>query len=356
VPPSWVTVSDGVFGSMPKYEKAVRFLMKDMVNDLGMDKKAILSKKKTIDWFKMKYPEIDQKTVECHLTRMSTNAPSRLHFNAVPREDDLLFKIDSNHFRLFDPQNDPDPIWSEKQAPTVGSRKQRKIKNYQPQISNLIDNLETLHNSFYAKEVFTGPSLYFHGKALDARHMSDNEQYLEYIYATLVSWGMHRMGSGGSKMLGFEEFKNSVDGLKDEICAAQNINIEDIAESDWAVLEKIFKNLKIMKTGTSLVGNSKVMAHMMANIVPPIDRAYTLRYLEENVKNGFEHEWPLMRNIIEKFFIPVATDKNYSTHAKNWMGDRKKYPWDSSPFKIIDNLIIAAGYRRKPKRKGKMVT
>jgi hypothetical protein len=117
-----------------KYEKAVRILMKDMVNDLGMDKKTILSKKKAIDWFNMKYPEIDQKTVECHLTRMSTNAPSRLHYNAVPREDDLLYKIDSNHFRLFDPQNDPAPIWSEKQAPTVRSRKQRKAKDYQTQI------------------------------------------------------------------------------------------------------------------------------------------------------------------------------------------------------------------------------
>lgn len=174
--------------------------------------------------------------------------------------------------------------------------------------------------------------------------MSDNERYLEYIYATLVSWGMHRMGSGGSKMLAFDEFKNSVDGLKDEIHAAQNINFQDITESDWAVLEKIFKNLKIMKTGTSLVGNSKVMAHMMPNIVPPIDRAYTLRYLKENVTNGHEHEWPLMRNIIENFFIPVARDKKFAAHAKNWMEDRKRNPWDSSPFKIIDNLIIAAGY------------
>ena len=329
---------------MPKYEKAVRFLMKDMINDLGMDKEAILSKKKAIDWFKMKFPEIGQKTVECHLTRMSTNAPSRLHYNAVPREDDLLFKIDSSHFRLFDPKNDPAPIWSEKQAPSVGRRKQRIIKDYQPQISNLIENLESLHNIFYTKEVFTGPSLYFHGKALDARNMADNERYLEYIYATLVSWGMHRMGSGGSKMLAFQEFKNSVDNLKDEIRTAQNINFQNITESDWTALERIFKNLKIMRTGTSLVGNSKVMAHMMPNIVPPIDRAYTLRYLKENVKNWHEHEWPLMRNIIEKFFIPVATNNNFTSNAKNWMKDRKKYPWDSSPFKIIDNLIIAAGY------------
>ena len=244
---------------MPKYEKAVRILMKDMVNDLGVNGKSVLSKKKAVDWFKMKYPDINQKTVECHLTRMSTNAPSRLYYNAVPREDDLLFKIDSNHFRLFDPKNDPTPIWSEKQAPTVGSRKRRKTKDYKTEISHLIENLEELHKVFYAKNVFTGPSLYFHRRALNARAKSDGERYLEYIYAVLVSWGMHRMGSGGSKMLAFDEFKNSVDGLKDEIRAAQNINFQEITNSDWAVLERIFRNLKIMRTGTSLVGNHLLM-------------------------------------------------------------------------------------------------
>lgn len=327
---------------MAKYEKAVRFLMKDMVNDLGLDKKAILSKTEAINWFKKEYPDIDQKTVECHLTRMSINAPSRLHYNAVPREDDLLFKIDSHHFRLFDPQKDSAPIWSEKQAPSIGSRKQRKDKNYHAQILNLIENLEKLHDTFYVADVFNGPSLYFHGKALAAKNVPDIERYLEYIYATLVSWGMHRMGSGGSKMVGFDEFKNSVAGLKDEIQEAQNISYQDIKESDWNILKNIFGKIKIMKSGTSLVGNSKVMAHMIPNMVPPIDRAYTLRYLKENLRNGHDYEWSLMRNIIENFFIPVSKDINFVFQSNHWMANQKKHPWDTSPFKIIDNLIIAA--------------
>jgi hypothetical protein len=313
-----------------------------MINDLGIEQKAVLSKNEAVDWFKRKYPEIDPKTVECHLTRMSTNAPSRLHYNAVPREDDLLFKIDSNHFRLFDFHNDPDPIWSEKQAPTLGNRKQREINDYRHQIAELIGNLDSLHNWFYAEEVFTGPSLYFHRKAIETRNIPDNERHLEYVYATLVSWGMHRMGSGGSKMVAFDEFESSVHRLMDEIRAAQQISFEHVTESDWAILETVFKNLTIMRTGTSLVGNSKVMAHIMPNIVPPIDRAYTLHYLKEIVKNGHEHEWPLMRNIIEKFFIPVAADKNFSGHARDWMEDQRQYLWDTSFFKIVDNLIIAA--------------
>jgi len=336
---------------MTKYEKSVRFLMKDMVDDLSLDRKDILSKQQAIDWFRLKYPGIDQKTVECHLSRLSTNAPSRIHYNAVPREDDLLFKIDSNHFRLFDLRNDPHPIWRKSHTPTIMNRKLGKIKNYQHQISSLIENLETLHQLFYAKAIFSGPSLYFHRKALEARHMPDNERYLEYVYATLVSWGMHRMGAGGSKMLPFNEFKSSVDILKNEISEAQNIDITNITVADWVRLEKIFKGIKIMKTETNIVGNSKVMAHLMPNIVPPIDRAYTLRYLKETVKNGHEFEWPLMKNIIEKFFIHIATNKSFSNLANRWMGDQNKNPWDTSAFKIIDNLVIAAGYRDVRKRK-----
>jgi len=146
---------------MTKYDKSVRDLMKDMVADLGLDKKNVLQKKEALEWFRTNYPAIDYKTVECHLTRMSINAPSRLHYNAVPREDDLLFKISPTEFRLFDSQIDPAPIWSEKQAPSIGHRKFKQEKSYQKQVSHLIDNLDELHETFYQANVFTGPSLYF---------------------------------------------------------------------------------------------------------------------------------------------------------------------------------------------------
>ena len=104
-----------------------------------------------------------------------------------------------------------------------------------------------------------------------------------------------------------------------------------------------------MATGTSIVGNSKVMAHMMPNIIAPVDRAYTLRYLKEHVKNGLEYEWPLMRRIIKKFFISVAKDREFITRSTHWMEERENYPWDTSPMKIIDNLTIAAVYLEKRK-------
>jgi len=39
----------------------------------------------------------------------------------------------------------------------------------------------------------------------------NDERFIEYIYATLASWGMHRMGPGSSKMEDYDKFKFSVD-------------------------------------------------------------------------------------------------------------------------------------------------
>lgn len=99
-----------------------------------------------------------------------------------------------------------------------------------------------------------------------------------------------------------------------------------------------------MASGTSLVGNSKVMHHMVPNIVPPIDREYTLRYLRgnTNIKNDLYYEWQLMREIISEFFIPVASDKEFESKAKDWMARQNDYPWDTSILKIVDNLVIGS--------------
>lgn len=50
--------------------------------------------------------------ISAHLLRLSTNAPSRIHYgvNSIG-EDDLFYQIDSNQFRLYDPKTDPSPIY-----------------------------------------------------------------------------------------------------------------------------------------------------------------------------------------------------------------------------------------------------
>jgi hypothetical protein len=212
-------------------------------------------------------------------------------------------------------------------------------------VRDVLANADRYHAAYHLADTFRGPSLYFHQRALDTRQSPASLPHIEYVYATLASWGMHRMGSGGSKMCAFADFRDSVERLEDKIVCAQGFKPETIDEAGWALLKGVFTGVRIMASKTLLVGNSKVMHHMMPSIVPPIDREYTLRYLCGNtmIANDPENEWQTMRALISGFFIPVATDTAFAAKAERWIAARR--PWDTSVMKVIDNLLIGS---RKP--------
>jgi hypothetical protein len=95
---------------MAIYSKPVRALMKDMADAFALQPGQSFTRQQAIDWFAHQYPKIKTGTIHCHLIRLSTNAPTRLHYNAKPREDDVFFQLDGSHFRLYDPAHDPAPI------------------------------------------------------------------------------------------------------------------------------------------------------------------------------------------------------------------------------------------------------
>ena len=97
---------------MALYSKPVRVLMKEMAVDLAKAPDAIFTKQDAINWFAQKYPKIKVGTVTAHLTRLSTNARSRIHYNARPGEDDVLYQIDGSHYRHYRPGQDPAPIYA----------------------------------------------------------------------------------------------------------------------------------------------------------------------------------------------------------------------------------------------------
>ena len=81
-----------------------------MVAEMPVTPGQVISKDAVLNWFATRYPKIKEGTVAAHLIRLSTNAPSRLHYYAKPGEDDVFFQVDGSHFRLYDPAKDPAPI------------------------------------------------------------------------------------------------------------------------------------------------------------------------------------------------------------------------------------------------------
>jgi len=97
---------------MAIYEKSVKLLFRDMIKELGIKKGDVIKRDQFFSWFEEKYPKIKDGTISAHLLKMSINAPSRIHYNVHSNgQDDLLFQIDSQKFRLFDSSSDPEPIY-----------------------------------------------------------------------------------------------------------------------------------------------------------------------------------------------------------------------------------------------------
>lgn len=92
-------------------EKPVRLLMHDMIASMGLTPGQHFSREQAVQWFAEHYPNVKQGTVAAHLVRLATNVPTRLQYSArADGADDKFFKIDSSHFRLYEPGRDPTPI------------------------------------------------------------------------------------------------------------------------------------------------------------------------------------------------------------------------------------------------------
>ncbi len=279
------------------------------------------------------YKDIDHALLADIYTRVGTNKQFLCDRGSKPMRISLL-RGENAHLR-----ERQKAAYSGKGRPSV-----TRSGKWEQEITDILVNFEKYHEAYYEAETFRGPSLYFHQRALESRRLPVSLTHLEYVYATLASWGMHRMGKGGSKMQSFDAFRRSVESLSDRLADAQTFDFREMNDRKWAALEEIFLSLTVMASGTSLVGNSKVMHHIMPNIVPPIDREYTLWYLlgNKSIKNDLGGEWELMKNIISGFFIPIVSNPDFEATAMRWLAKSDQYPWDTSPMKIVDNLLIGS--------------
>lgn len=97
---------------MPRtiYEKPTRALLKDMLSDLDIQPGQVFTRTRVHEWFKVRYPKLTPGTLNAHLVQAATNDPSRLHHPSTNESDDLLFRVASGQYRLYEPGKDPAPI------------------------------------------------------------------------------------------------------------------------------------------------------------------------------------------------------------------------------------------------------
>jgi endonuclease len=83
--------------------------MKEMADELLKSPAAEFYREDAREWFAKKYPKVKWGTIVAHLSRLSVNSPSRVHYSAK-EDDDVFFQMDQGRYRRYLPGVDPLPI------------------------------------------------------------------------------------------------------------------------------------------------------------------------------------------------------------------------------------------------------
>jgi hypothetical protein len=228
--------------------------------------------------------------------------------------------------------------------------------NTDEKINSLIENFSDYISLFKSNNPFSGPSEYFYiYKIISVTKKGDyskvfTKEFIEFIYATLAAWGMHRMGpeNKGAKMNDFESFKECIMQNKNKILKLKDIKIDKI--EDDVIIEDI-KNLylsfwSLMKSNSKLVATTKVMHFLLPHLIPPMDREYTMKFFGKNLptikstndKKSIKKEMKIFEFVFKKMcYISKQVDCS------------KFIDSEFSPTipKVIDNAIVS--YVRKNK-------
>ena len=174
--------------------------MRDMVSAFELHPGKIFTRTQVRSWFKENYPKIKDGTIAAHLLRMSVNAPSRVHYSAKAGEDDLFYQVDSTHFRLYAPENDPTPIYSKDDAETAdieSEEDEEPVQNefaYEKDLQNfLAKNLDAIEPglSLFEDEGIKGIEFPVGGRFIDILAIDKNNNWV--VIELKVSRGYDRV-------------------------------------------------------------------------------------------------------------------------------------------------------------------
>lgn len=221
-------------------------------------------------------------------------------------------------------------------------------------------NYSEFHNEIVnAGSDFGGPSIYFHNRSLEEKNKNFlSDIHIENIYATLVSWGMHRMGNTTTKMVDFTNFKNSILLQKETLLKLKDLKIGNLEIGIDELIEQL-KNIcfsfQVSISNSKIVGNSKTLAHILPDLVPPIDRQYTIRFFT-NEPRSVDNTKGLFKNLSD--FKNIDEEKKYFDHILNKTFDFVNHisansniildsKFNTSYPKVFDNFIMTYVKREK---------
>ncbi len=236
------------------------FLEREFLKDGGY-----FTRKEIVKWFETKYPDIKIGTISAHLLMLATNAPSRIHYNIHDNgNEDILFQINKDTFRLYDKENDPEPIY--KKSTDNGSKNlidesdeeetESQEFAYEKDLQNFLSkNLELIEPGLklFEDDGINGIEFPAGGRKIDILALDENENYV--VIELKVSRGYDRVVGQLLRYMGWIEQYQADEGQKvrgmiickeitqDLVFACSRINDIELFEYDLSI--KLNKKTKL---------------------------------------------------------------------------------------------------------------
>lgn len=210
-------------------------------------------------------------------------------------------------------------------------------------VQKLQENLTHYLDVFDYAEKFSGPSIHFHRRTIShLRRLGrpslavEDELFIDYLYATLTAWGLHRMGPGGAKLVPFDTFVQSLKQVGPDLDELYSLRIEEFQDRDLGplvdTLWSLIRRLALSATESQVVTGTKALHHLLLNLVPPIDREHTAEFFGwRNQMQGREQ-----RMFADVFPLLVGLAPAARVVADRYLGRG----WHTSIPKLLDNAII----------------
>jgi len=341
---------------MSKYEKPVWQHVLEAAKELG----EIFTAADIIRKIHEKNPEVRSNTIRCHCIGMALNHPSSIHYPSIRRTHPYFEYLGKGRYRLLKEGRriNYSELGRKRGRRSVEedfpfylfNRRPEKVRTMKRRVNDLNENFKHYLYVFDEQNLFSGPSLYFHYKTLErAKEVGSVESilwdkcYLEYLYATLTSWGLHRMGSGSTKLAEYPVFKESLQNLSDNLSELEHHKLIEMDKNEVLEVNKkikeVFEELRISTSGTQLVAGSKALHHILPDLIPPVDRSYTIRFFYGN--KGGRNQVPLPSGGDSRIFGEIYPLFWYiGTKNKEDIIESIGKEFYTSQTKVIDNAII----------------
>lgn len=156
-----------------------------------------------------------------------------------------------------------------------------------------------------------------------------DDHYLESLRSTLNAWGI---GKRASRLAEPDRFASELRNRSDDFRQLERIDLTAATVSVRDRVWDLITTIEIVDNEARIVAMTKTLHHILPDLVPPVDRAYTGTFLRWQI--------PEFQNRQQEIFISAWSAIQRCARGAPVVQYVGSHPWNTSLTKVIDNAIV----------------